>query len=296
MMNPAFGSCTALITPFKNGKLDEAAYANLIKRQIRLGIDTVSPMGTTGESPTVTHDEHKRCIEIAIECAKGTGAKVLAGAGSNSTAEAVDLAKFAANAGADGVLVITPYYNKPTQEGLFLHYQAIANAVDVGVMLYNVPGRCAVDLKPLTVKQIADACPNVYAIKEASGSMERCVELGVLTPNISIFSGDDGINYPILANGGKGVVSVTSNLLPNKLKEMTDAAAKGDYLTAKKINDELYAINSVLFVETNPIPIKAAMYLAGLIENLEFRLPLTNPSVETMKKLEAALQKYEILK
>ncbi len=295
-MSFSIGSSTALITPFKNGKLDEESYAALIKRQIRLGIDAISPMGTTGESPTVTHSEHKRCIEIAIECVKGTNTKVIAGAGSNSTAEAVDLAKFAANAGADDILVITPYYNKPTQEGLFEHYKAIASAVEVGVMLYNVPGRCAVDLKPDTVKRIVEACPNVYAIKEASGSLERCVELGVTIPNLAIFSGDDAINYPVLANGGKGVVSVTSNLFPNKMKEMTDAAAKGDYLSAKKINDELYAINSVLFIETNPIPIKAAMYLAGLIDNMEFRLPLTPPSVETMKRLEAALTKYEILK
>ncbi len=295
-MSFPLGSATALITPFKNGKLDEASYAQLIKRQIRLGIDVISPMGTTGESPTVTHDEHKRCIEIAIECAKGTNTKVLAGAGSNSTAEAVDLAKFAAKAGADAILVITPYYNKPTQEGLFLHYKAIADSVDVGVMLYNVPGRCAVDLKPQTVKKIAAECSNVYAIKEASGSMERCVELGVCVPEIAILSGDDGINYPILANGGKGVVSVTGNLFPNKMREMTDAATKGDYLRAKQINDELYEINSVLFVETNPIPIKASMYLSGLIENMEFRLPLTAPSSDTMKKLEAALSKYEILK
>jgi len=295
-MSFSIGSSTALITPFKNGKLDEESYATLIKRQIRLGIDAISPMGTTGESPTVTHSEHKRCIEIAIECAKGTNTKVIAGAGSNSTAEAVDLAKFAANAGADDILVITPYYNKPTQDGLFEHYKAIAGAVEVGVMLYNVPGRCAVDLKPSTVKRIVEACPNVYAIKEASGSLERCVELGVSMPNLAIFSGDDAINYPVLANGGKGVVSVTSNLFPNKMKEMTDAAAKGDYLSAKKINDELYAINSVLFIETNPIPIKAAMYLAGLIENMEFRLPLTPPSAETMRSLEEALTKYEILK
>lgn len=295
-MNLCLGSCTALITPFKNGKLDEAAYANLIKRQVRLGIEVVSPMGTTGESPTVTHDEHKRCIEIAIEAVKGTSAKVLAGAGSNSTSEAVDLAKFAAKAGADAVLVITPYYNKPTQDGLFEHYKAIANAVNVGVMLYNVPGRCAVDLRAETVKKLADTCKNIYAIKEASGSIERCIELGVLTPSTAILSGDDSINYPILANGGKGVVSVTSNLLPSKLREMTDAAAKGDYLSAKKINDELYALNKVLFSETNPIPIKAAMYLAGLIENLEFRLPLTSPSAETMKKLEEVLKNYEILK
>ncbi len=295
-MNFCAGSCTALITPFKNGKLDENSYFELAKRQIRLGIDMISPMGTTGESPTVTHDEHKRCIEIAIEAAKGTSAKVLAGAGSNSTSEAVDLAKFAAKAGADAVLVITPYYNKPTQEGLYEHFKAIANSVDVGVMLYNVPGRCAVDLRPQTVKRIADECKNVYSIKEASGSMERCVELGIMMPELAILSGDDGINYPILANGGKGVVSVTANLLPNKLKEMTDAAAKGDYLRAKQINDELYALNSVLFIETNPIPIKAAMYIAGLIDNLEYRLPLTKPSADTMAKLEAVLKKYEILK
>lgn len=295
-MNFCTGSCTALITPFKNGKLDENLYFELAKRQIRLGIDMISPMGTTGESPTVTHDEHKRCIEIAIEAAKGTGTKVLAGAGSNSTSEAVDLAKFAAKAGADAVLVITPYYNKPTQEGLYEHFKAIANSVDVGVMLYNVPGRCAVDLKPQTVKRITDECKNVYSIKEASGSMERCVELGTMMPELAILSGDDGINYPILANGGKGVVSVTANLLPNKLKEMTDAAAKGDYLRAKQINDELYELNSVLFIETNPIPIKAAMYIAGLIDNLEYRLPLTKPSADTMAKLETVLKKYEILK
>lgn len=295
-MNFPIGSGTALITPFKNGKLDEETYFNLAKRQIRLGIDIISPMGTTGESPTLTHDEHKRCIEIAIEAAKGTNTKVLAGAGSNSTAEAVDLAKFAQKAGADSILVITPYYNKPTQDGLFEHYKMIANSVDVGVMLYNVPGRTAVDLLPSTVKRLVDECKNIYSIKEASGSIERCVDLGVTTPNLAVLSGDDGINYPILANGGKGVISVTSNLLPNRLKEMTDAAAKGDYLSAKKINDELYAINKVLFIETNPIPIKAAMYIAGLTPTLEYRLPLTKPSSETYKKLEDALSKYEILK
>jgi 4-hydroxy-tetrahydrodipicolinate synthase len=295
-MSHPIGSCTAIITPFKNGKLDENSYYDLIKRQIRLGIDVVSPMGTTGESPTVTHDEHKRCIQIAIEATKGTNTKVLAGAGSNSTAEAIDLAIFAQKAGADAVLVITPYYNKPTQAGLFEHYKAIANSIEVGLMLYNVPSRTAVDLLPQTIKKLTDECKNIYSIKEASGSVERCVELGILIPELAILSGDDGINYPILANGGKGVVSVTSNLLPNKLREMTDAAARGDYLGAKKINDELYALNKVLFAETNPIPIKAAMYIAGLIPNLEYRLPLTPPSSETYKKLEDALSKYEILK
>lgn len=295
-MSFSLGSSTALVTPFKDSKLDEERYAALIDRQIRLGIDAISPMGTTGESPTVTHEEHKRCIEIAVDRVKGKNVKVIAGAGSNSTAEAIDLAMFAQKAGADDILVIAPYYNKPTQQGLFEHYKAIASAVEIGVMLYNVPGRCAVDLKPQTVKQIADACPNVYAIKEASGSLERCVELGVLAPSLAVFSGDDAINYPILANGGKGVVSVTSNLFPNLIKEMTEAAAKGDYLRAKQINDELYAINSVLFIETNPIPIKAAMYLCGLIDNMEFRLPLTPPSKETLARLEGALAKYEVLR
>jgi len=295
-MNTPLGSATALVTPFKNGKLDESTYAELIKRQIRLGIDIISPMGTTGESPTVTHEEHKRCIEIAIECAKGSSTKVLAGAGSNSTAEAVDLALFAQKAGADALLVITPYYNKPTQDGLFLHYEAISKSVEIPVMLYNVPGRCAVDLKPQTIKKIVDNCKNIYALKEASGSLERCVELGVKTPDLALFSGDDAINYPILSNGGKGVVSVTANLFPHMLKEMTDAAKKGDFLRAKAINDELYEINSVLFVETNPIPIKAAMHIAGLTPNMEFRLPLTPPTDETVKKLESALKKYDVKK
>lgn len=295
-MNFPIGSSTALITPFRDGKLDEQTYFELAKRQIRLGIDIISPVGTTGESPTLSHDEHKRCIEIAIEAAKGTNAKVLAGAGSNSTAEAVDLAKFAQKAGADAILVITPYYNKPTQEGLFEHYKMIANSVDVGVMLYNVPGRTAVDLTSATVKRLADECKNIYSIKEASGSIERCVELGAITPNTAVLSGDDTINYPVLANGGKGVVSVTSNILPNKLKEMTNAASKGDYLSAKKVNDELFALNKALFVETNPIPIKAAMYIGGLIPTLEYRLPLTKPSLETYKRLENVLTQYEILK
>jgi len=291
-----FGAATALVTPFKNGKLDEECYANLIKRQIRLGIDIVSPMGTTGESATVSHEEHKRCIEIAIECAKGTNAKVLAGAGSNCTSEAVDLAVFADKAGADALLIITPYNNKPTAQGLYEHYKAIAKATDKPIMLYNVPGRTGVDLKPDTVIKLANEFANIYSIKEASGSMERCVELGVKAPSIAVFSGEDGINYPIMANGGRGVVSVTSNLFPERLKELVSSAENGDFAASKKINDELYELNKVLFVETNPIPIKAAMYIAGLIPNLEYRLPLTQPSAETMKALEAVLSKYDIAK
>jgi 4-hydroxy-tetrahydrodipicolinate synthase len=291
-----FGAATALVTPFKNGKLDEECYAALIKRQIRLGIDIVSPMGTTGESPTVSNEEHKRCIEIAVECAKSTNTKVLAGAGSNCTNEAIDLAVFAQKAGADAILIITPYYNKPTQEGLYEHYKSIAKATDKPIMLYNVPGRTGADLRPETVARLANEFAHIYAIKEASGSMERCVELGVKTPGVAVFSGEDSINYPVMANGGKGVVSVTGNLLPEKLKELVSLAVKGDFVNSKKINDELYELNKVLFTESNPIPIKAAMYILGLIPNLEYRLPLTRPTNETMKALEAVLTKYDIAK
>jgi len=295
-MSYPIGSCTALITPFKNGKLDEVQYHELIKRQIKLGIDIVSPMGTTGESPTVSHEEHKKCIEIAIETTKGTGVKVLAGAGSNSTDEAIDLALFSQKTGADAILVVAPYYNKPTQEGLYQHFKEIAKNVETGIMLYNVPGRCGVDITPATVKRLTDEFSHIYSIKEASGSMERCVELGVSSPNVAIFCGDDAINYPVLANGGKGVVSVTGNLFPEKMKEMVEASANGNYLRAKQINDELFEINKALFVETNPIPIKAAMHIVGLIDHLEYRLPLTPPSTDTYKRLEAVLSKYTVAK
>lgn len=291
-----YGASTALITPFKNGEIDEDRYEALIKRQVRLGIDMVSPMGTTGESPTVSHEEHKRCIEIAVASTKGTDTKVLAGAGSNCTEEATDIAVFAQKAGADALLIITPYYNKPTQEGLYQHYKKIANAVEIPIMLYNVPGRTGADLKPKTVRRLFDEFPHIYAIKEASGSMERCVELGVRCPNLAVFSGEDSINFPILANGGAGVVSVTSNLFPEKLKEMCDSAKNGDYKRAKAINDELYEVNKVLFCETNPIPIKAAMHIAGLLPELEYRLPLTKPEKETMKDLEEVLKKFDIAK
>jgi len=291
-----YGAATALITPFKNGELDEECFDSLIKRQIRLGIDIVSPMGTTGESPTVSHDEHKRCIEIAVASAKGSKAKVLAGAGSNCTEEATDIAMFAQKAGADALLVITPYYNKPTQEGLYQHYKTIASVVEIPIMLYNVPGRTGADLRPETVKRLSDEFGHIYAIKEASGSMDRCVELGVKCPDLAVLSGEDGINFPILANGGKGVVSVTANLLPNKLKEMCDATFTGDFKKAKAINDELYELNKVLFCESNPIPIKAAMHIAGLLPELEYRLPLTRPTNETMKLLDTVLKKFDIQK
>lgn len=285
---------TALITPFKNGKVDFKTYEKLIKRQINNGIDVVVPVGTTGESATLTHDEHRECIEVAAATCKGTAVKVLAGAGSNATAEAVDLAKFAQKAGADGILCVTPYYNKPTQEGLFQHYKAIAASVDLPVMLYNVPGRTGVDLQPQTVFRLFDEVRNIFGIKEASGSMERVVALSMGRPELVIVSGEDAITYPIMANGGQGNISVTSNLLPDLVSQSIHAAMKGDYAGAKAVSDKLYPINKALFLESNPIPVKAAMFLAGLLETLEYRLPLVAPSSETMGELEKMLKIYEV--
>ncbi|QKG29304.1 4-hydroxy-tetrahydrodipicolinate synthase [Campylobacter sp. RM16187] len=288
------GAMTALITPFKNGKLDEESYEKLIIRQIQNGIDAVVPVGTTGESATLTHDEHRICIEIAVKTCKNTNVKVLAGAGSNATHEAVGLAQFAQAHGADGILSVAPYYNKPTQEGLYQHYKTIASSVEIPVLLYNVPGRVGVDILPCTIFRLFNDCENIFGVKEASGSIDRCVDLLAHEPNLVVISGEDAINYPILSNGGKGVISVTSNLLPDKISELTHLALDEEYIKAKAINDKLYNINKMLFCESNPIPIKAAMYIAGLLPSLEYRLPLCEPSKENFKKIEETMKQYEI--
>ena len=295
MSNLISGATTALITPFKNGTLDEATFAKLIKRQIDNGIDAICPVGTTGESATLTHDEHKRCIEIAVEVCKGTTTKVLAGAGSNATHEAIEIAKHAQKIGVDAIFSVSPYYNKPSQEGLYQHYKAIASSVELPFMLYNVPGRTGVDILADTVCRLFDDVPNIFGIKEATGSIERTVELLAKRPELYVFSGDDAIDYPILANGGKGITSVTSNLLPDLKAQLAHLALKGDFSASKAINDKLYDINKVMFCESNPIPIKAAMYIAGLIDTLEYRLPLVQPSVENMKKIENVMKNYNIV-
>ena len=295
MIRPT-GSMTALITPFKNGEVDEVQYSKLIERQIRLGIDWIVPVGTTGESATLSHDEHKRCIEIAVEVAKKSNTKVLAGAGSNSTREAVELAQFAQQVGADAVLTVSPYYNKPTQEGLYQHYKQIAESIDIPLMLYNVPSRTGVDILPSTVERLVKSVKNIFSIKEATGSIERVVALSNISPEVDIISGDDAINGAILNSGGKGVISVTANLLPNRISELVKFALSGNFEEANRVNRELYEINKVLFIESNPIPIKAMMFLAGLIDTLEYRLPLTPPSSENMKRLEKVLEKYEVMR
>ncbi len=290
------GATTALITPFKNNKLDEATYAKLIKRQIDNGIDAICPVGTTGESATLSHDEHKRCIEIAVEIAKGTKAKVLAGAGSNATHEAIEIAIHAQKCGADAIFSVSPYYNKPSQEGLYQHYKAIASSIEIPVMLYNVPGRTGVDINTDTLIRLFDNIDNIYGIKEATGSIERTIEILSKRPNIALLSGDDAIDYAILANGGAGITSVTANLLPDLKSQLVHSALEGDFKKSKEINDMLYPINKVLFCESNPIPIKASMYIAGLIDTLEYRLPLLAPSIENMKKIEEQMKNYNIIK
>jgi 4-hydroxy-tetrahydrodipicolinate synthase len=290
------GAMTALITPFKDGKVDLEKYESLIKRQIDQGIHAVVPVGTTGESATLSHTEHKQCIDVAVQTCKGTNVKVIAGAGSNATHEACDIAKHAQDVGADGLLSVTPYYNKPTQEGLYQHYKAIAQSVEIPFMLYNVPGRTGVDLEAETAIRLFDDVKNIYAIKEATGSLERSISLLSQREDFVVVSGDDAIDFPMLANGAKGIISVTANILPNLKSQLVNNVFEGNYDVARKINNDLYPLNSVLFCESNPIPIKAAMYIAGLLDTLEFRLPLTAPSAETMKKLEETLKNYEVIK
>ena len=291
------GATTAIITPFKNGKLDEQTYAKLIQRQIDNGIDAVCPVGTTGESCTLQFDEDVRCIEIAVEVCKNTNTKVLAGAGSNATHEAIRIAQQAQKLGVDALFSVSPYYNKPSQEGLYQHYKAIADSVpELGVMLYNVPGRTGVDILAGTVQRIYNDCKNMYGIKEATGSLDRVIELQSLMPDLKILSGDDAIDFAMLTSGSAGITSVTANLLPDLKSKLVHDTLAGNLSEAKALSEKLYEINSIMFCEANPIPIKAAMYIAGLIDTLEYRLPLTQPSVENMKAIEKVMAKYDIVK
>lgn len=288
------GAMSALITPFKKQKVDFETYEILIKRQIKYGMDACVPVGTTGESATLTHQEHMECIQVAVEVCKGSQMKVLAGAGSNSTQEAIELACFAQKCGADALLCVTPYYNKPSQEGLYQHFKAVADSVEIPVMLYNVPSRTGVNIDIQTIKRLKKDVKNIYAIKEATGAMNRVVALGSEVSDLAILSGDDAINYPILANNGKGVISVTGNLFPQEIAELTHLAMQGNMYQSYEINTKLYEINQILFCESNPIPIKASMFLSGLLKNLEYRLPLVPPSKENMAKIQKILEKYEV--
>ena len=287
------GVFVAIVTPFKNGKIDEEALRGLIDFQIAGGVDGIVPCGTTGESATLNHEEHDQVIRIAVDACKGK-ASVLAGTGSNSTQEAIQLSRNAKNAGADGLLQITPYYNKPNQEGLYHHFSSIADAVDLPIVLYNVPSRTSVNMVPETVVRLAKI-EKIVGIKEASGSLQAISKIiDNCGKDFTVLSGDDPLLWPILAIGGKGVISVTANILPAKVAALCKAAAIGDIAGARSFHYELMDINDSLFIDTNPIPVKAALHLMGKIEN-ELRGPLIKLSKDALERLKKAMACHGLL-
>ncbi len=282
------GSLVAIVTPFKNGKLDERALGDLIEWQITSGTHGIVPCGTTGESATLTHAEHDRVVAFTVEVVRRR-VPVVAGTGSNSTEEAIALTKHAKAAGVDGALLITPYYNKPTQEGLFLHYKAVAEAVDLPLVVYNIPGRTGVNMMPATIARLT-ICPTVVAIKEGSGSVQQASEIIQLCGDrLTVLAGDDALTLPMMAVGGKGVITVTANLLPAKMAQLVNAFRDGRLEAARAMHYELYPLFTALFYETNPIPVKEALHLMGKIAP-EIRLPLCPMGNENKAKLLAVLK------
>lgn len=282
------GAITALVTPFKNGAIDEEAYRALIEWQIEQGIDGLLPCGTTGESATLSHEEHEEAVRICIEQVKGR-VPVMAGAGSNNTAEAVRLTAFAKKAGADAALLISPYYNKPTQEGLFLHFKAINDAVDLPLFVYNVPGRTGSNMLPATVTRMYRELPHVVGIKEATGNLVQISEVAEQCGDgFTLLSGDDFTALPTMSVGGKGVISVTSNVLPAKVAAMCAAWERGDVAEARRLHFELMPVNRALFLESNPIPVKTALCLMGRMGG-EFRLPLCPMSQQNRGRLKEVM-------
>ena len=287
------GSLIPIITPFKDGAIDEKGLLQLIEFHIAAGSDGIIPCGTTGESATLSHQEHERIIDICVE-AVNRRVPVIAGTGSNNTCEAVKLTRYAKTAGADGALLITPYYNRPTQEGLYQHYRTIASEVDIPLILYNVPGRTGVNMMPDTVARLAEL-PSIVGIKEATGSLRHvCDIIHLCGADFDVFSGDDFTNYAILAVGGRGVISVTANIVPERIAAMCDAFAAGDHTTALEIHYRLISLHDAMFLETNPIPVKTALGLMGKIDP-EMRLPLSPLSPGNLEKLKKMLVNYRLL-
>jgi len=283
------GSITALVTPFRDGKVDERAFQDFVDWQVKQGTHGLVPCGTTGESPTLSHDEHHRVVELAIEAAAGR-VPVIAGAGSNSTAEAISLAQHAKAAGADAVLVVTPYYNKPTQDGLFAHYEAIATSVDIPIIVYNIPGRCVVDITPATMARIAKL-PTVIGVKEATGDVSRYGKhRELIGPEFIQLSGDDSLALAAVATGAVGCISVGSNILPRDYADLQEAALAGDFARALTIQDRLTALNEALFVEPNPCPVKWGAARLGLMQP-DLRLPMLPIGPQTEKRMEEALRR-----
>jgi len=288
------GAITAIVTPFKNGQLDEAAYRELIEFQVKSGIHGIVPCGTTGESPTLSHAEHKRVVETCIDQVKKRVA-VIAGSGSNNTAEALELTKHAEAAGADAALMITPYYNKPTQEGLYQHYKTVASQTRIPIVVYNVPGRTSVNLLPETVARLAEL-PNIVGLKDATGDLKQgCKTLELCGDKITVLSGDDFTTLPLMCMGGKGVISVVSNVVPADMAGMCNAFFKGDLARARELHYKMWPLIEAMFIETNPVPVKTAVKMLGKITG-EVRQPLCPMSEANENKLRQVMQKYGLIK
>ena len=290
------GVFVAIVTPFKNGKIDEEALRGLIDYQIEGAVDGIVPCGTTGESATLTHEEHDQVIRIAVDACRGKvpNVRVLAGTGSNATHEAIELSRNASKAGADGLLQITPYYNKPNQEGLYQHFSSIAENVDLPIILYNVPSRTSVNMVPETVVRLSKI-KNIVGIKEASGSLQAISKIiNNCEDDFTVLSGDDPLLFPILSIGGKGVISVTANILPHSVAMLCSYVENNEFENARSQHYRLMDINEALFIDTNPVPVKAALHLMGKIEN-ELREPLVELSNDHLETLKKAMACHDLL-
>jgi len=287
------GSLVALVTPFAEGQVDYETLRELVEFQVQSGTDGIVPVGTTGESPTLSHEENNEVVRVVVEEVAGR-VPVIAGTGSNSTAEAIDMTRYAKAIGADGSLQVNPYYNKPTQEGLYQHFAAVANEVDIPIVLYNIPGRCAVGMTAETIARLAEI-ENIVAIKEATGELDIASEIATST-GLTILSGDDSLTLPIASVGGKGVISVVANIVPTDVKALTDAILEGDFSAARQWHNKLFLMSKALLsLATNPIPIKAAMAILQRCSD-EMRLPLVMLESEQKAALKVILSDYGLLR
>ncbi|GAB6072826.1 4-hydroxy-tetrahydrodipicolinate synthase [Venenivibrio stagnispumantis] len=289
------GSIVALITPFKNGKIDKNSLKKLINFHIENETDAIVIAGTTGESATLTYEEHEEVIALAVEYAEKR-IPIIAGTGANSTHEAIMLTKFAEKVGADASLQVMPYYNKPTQEGLYQHFKAICEETNIPIILYNIPSRTGVDMLPETFARLYSDFPNIVGMKEATGNVARVSDtISLVGEEVVILSGDDALTLPMMAVGAKGVISVANNIVPKEVSQMCKLALEGDFVKAREIHNRLYKLFKVLFVETNPIPVKTAAYLMGLIEDIEMRLPLYYMNKQNEEKLKEVLKELNLI-
>jgi 4-hydroxy-tetrahydrodipicolinate synthase len=288
------GVYTALITPLKNNKVDFDCLGKLIDMQCESGVSGIVPCGTTGESPTLSHQEHEEILEFCVKYVKGR-LKVLAGTGSNFTEEALHFTKFAKKVGCDGVLVVSPYYNRPTQKGLYLHFKTIANNVDISIVLYNIAARTSVNIEPETIAKLCNECKNIVGIKEASGSLLQMSTIKSLITNIELISGDDSLTLPVLSIGGIGVISVLSNIIPREVNALIKSYEVGNIKEAQNIHYKLFPLIKAMFIETNPIPIKSAANILGMCEQ-DLRLPMCPMQDENKLKLIDALKSFGLIK